>query len=162
MCPAVVIGVHVYAEPDRLAETLQSLQTQGQPGASIVLLPDGPDAALAAALAADPALAGIPRWATAGPQGAPACFNRLASRTDAAVVVFVESGTVLGPGCLAMLLAALEVPGRGLAGPSTNRSLECAGGLRRGWRTRPGPDRSAGPPALRHDSAHPGTPVQPG
>jgi O-antigen biosynthesis protein len=122
MCSAVVIGVHAHAEPDHLAETVRSVRTQGQAGASIVLLPDGPDAALAAALTADPLLAGLPRWGTTEPLGAPACFNRLASRSDAAVVVFVESGTVLGPGCLAMLLEALAVPGRGLAGPSTNRS----------------------------------------
>ena len=50
------------------------------------------------------------------------CFNRLASRSDAAVVVFVESGTVLAPGCLRLLVEALAEPGRGLAGPSTNRS----------------------------------------
>jgi len=122
MCPAVMIGVHAHAEPDHLTETVRSLQTQGQTGASIVLLPDGPDAALAAALTANPALAGLPRWGTAEPLGAPACFNRLVSRSDAEVVVFVESGTVLGPGCLTRLLAALAVSGRGLAGPSTNRS----------------------------------------
>ena len=112
----------MHAEPGHLIETVRSLQAEGQGSVDIVLLPDGPDAALAAALTTDPALAGLPQWGTAEPLGAPACFNRLASRSDAAVVVFVESGTVLGPGCLAMLLEALEVPGRGLAGPSTNRS----------------------------------------
>ena len=61
-------------------------------------------------------------WGTAEPLGPPACFNRLAARTDAAVVVLVESGTVLGPGCLRLLVEALDRPGRGLAGPSTNRS----------------------------------------
>ncbi len=34
----------------------------------------------------------------------------------------MESGTVLGPGCLSLLVQALAQPGRGLAGPSTNRS----------------------------------------
>ena len=38
------------------------------------------------------------------------------------MVVLVESGTVLGPGCLSLLVEALAQPGRGLAGPSTNRS----------------------------------------
>ena len=38
------------------------------------------------------------------------------------MVVLVESGTVLGPGCLPLLVEAVARPGRGLAGPSTNRS----------------------------------------
>ncbi len=122
MCSAVVVGVHAHAEPEHLIETVRSVQADGQEGAELVLLPDGPDAALSAALADAPALAGLPQWGTAEPLGAPACFNRLATRSDAPVVVFVESGTVLGPGCLTMLVQALEVPGRGLAGPSTNRS----------------------------------------
>ena len=75
MCPAVVMGVHAHAEPDRLTETVRSLQAQDQAGAAIVLLPDGPDAALAAALTADPVLAGLPRWESAEPLGAPACFK---------------------------------------------------------------------------------------
>jgi O-antigen biosynthesis protein len=122
MCSAVVVGIHAHAEPEHLIETVRSLEAQGQAGAAVVLLPDGPDAAMSAALAAEPTLSALPQWGTAEPLGAPACFNRLASRSNAAIVVFVESGTVLGPGCLAMLTAALAVPGRGLAGPSTNRS----------------------------------------
>jgi len=122
MRSAVVVGVHTHAEPERLIETVRSLQAQRQDGTQIVLLPDGPDAAMSAALTADPALADLPRWGTAAPLGAATCFNRLASRSNAAVVVFVESGTVLAPGCLAMLMQALADPGRGLAGPSTNRS----------------------------------------
>ena len=122
MRSAVVVGVHAHAEPERLIETVRSLQAQRQDGTQIVLLPDGPDAAMSAALTADPALADLPRWGTAAPMGPAICFNRLASRSDAAVVVFVESGTVLAPGCLAMLVEALADPGRGLAGPSTNRS----------------------------------------
>ena len=106
----------------RLVETVRSLQADGRDGAGIVLLPDGPDAALSAALTTEPALTSLPQWGTAEPLGAPACFNRLAARTDAAVVVLVESGTVLGPGCLRLLVEAIAQPGRGLAGPSTNRS----------------------------------------
>ncbi len=122
MRPGVVVGVHAHAEPARLVETVRSVQAGGGEAAEIVLLPDGPDAALSAALTAEPALATLPQWGTAEPLGPPACFNRLASRTDAAVVVLVESGTVLGPGCLRLLVEALARPGRGLAGPSTNRS----------------------------------------
>ena len=119
----VVVGVHAHAEPARLVETVRSLQAGGDDSAGLVLLlPDGPDAALSAALTTEPTLTNLPQWGTAEPLGPPACFNRLAARTDAAVLVLVESGTVLGPGCLRLLVEALAQPGRGLAGPSTNRS----------------------------------------
>ena len=116
------MGVHAHAEPARLVETVRSLRAGGEDGVGIVLLPDGPDAALSAALTTEPTLTSLPQWGTAEPEGPPACFNRLASRSDAAVVVLVESGTVLGPGCLRLLVEALAKSGRGLAGPSTNRS----------------------------------------
>lgn len=122
MRPSVVVGVHAHAEPVRLVETVRSVQAGGGGGAGLVLLPDGPDGALSAALATEPTLTSLPQWGTAEPLGPPACFNRLASRTDAAVVILVESGTVLGPRCLRLLIEALAQPGRGLAGPSTNRS----------------------------------------
>jgi glycosyltransferase involved in cell wall biosynthesis/GT2 family glycosyltransferase len=122
MGPAVVLGVHAHAEPARLVETVRSLPAGGAGDAAVVLLPDGPDAALAAALTAEPTLAGLPHWGTAEPLGPAACFNRLASRSDASVVILIESGTVLGPGCLTLLAEALAQPGQGLAGPSTNRS----------------------------------------
>ena len=38
------------------------------------------------------------------------------------MVILIESGTLLGPGCLSLLVQALARPGPGLAGPSTNRS----------------------------------------
>jgi O-antigen biosynthesis protein len=135
MRPTVVVGVHAHAEPARLAETIQSLRASGEDSARIVLLPDGPDAALCAALTAEPALAGLPQWGTAEPLGPAACFNRLARGSDSAVVVLVESGTVLGPGCLRLLVEALAVPGQGLAGPSTNRSWNEQGvfGGARAW-----------------------------
>src|SRR5580692_8780135 len=132
MRPTVVVGIHAHAEAARLADTVLSLRAARADGAEIVLLPDGPDAALAAALAAEPELVGLPQWGTAEPLGPPACFNRLAARSDAAVVVLVEGGTVLGPGCLALLLQALDYPGRGLAGPSTNRSWNEQGVFGRG------------------------------
>jgi hypothetical protein len=120
MGQGVAVGVHAHAEPARLVQTVWSLRDSG--AGSVVLLPDGPDAELTAALATDPALAGLPQWGTKDPLGPPACFNRLAAGTDAAVVVLVESGTLLAPGCLALLVQALDQPGTGLAGPSTNRS----------------------------------------
>lgn len=118
----VVVGIHAHAEPEHLVETVRSVRADGMDGAGIVLLPDGPDAALAAALVADPVLAVLPQWGSQEPAGPPACFNRLAAGSDAAVAVLLESGTVLGPGCLPLLLKALARPERGLAGPSTNRA----------------------------------------
>ncbi len=121
MRTGVVVGIHAHAEPERLVETVRWAQYGG--GADeIVLLPDGPDAALSAALRSEPTLAHLPQWGTPEPLGAPACFNRLASATEAAVVVLLESGTLLGPGCLSSLVEALDHPGHGLAGPSTNRA----------------------------------------
>ena len=122
MGAGMVVGVHAHAEPAGLVETVRSLRAGGAGNAQVVLLPDGPDATLTAALTTEPTLAGLPQWGTAEPLGPPACFNRLASRSDASVVVLVESGTVLGPGCLSLLAEALAQPGWGLAGPSTNRS----------------------------------------
>ena len=122
MSPRLVVGVHAHAEPDRLVQTVRSLPAAGAGDAAVVVLPDGPDAAMATALRSEPALAGLPQWGTAEPLGPPACFNRLAARSDAQVVVLVESGTVLGPDCLSLLVQALAQPGRGLAGPSANRS----------------------------------------
>ena len=118
----VAVGVHAHAKPDRLVQTVWSLRDGGAGDATVVLLPDGPDDELAAAPATDPALASLPQWETAEPLGAPACFNRLASGTDTAVVILIQSGTLLGPGCLSLLVQALDRPGQGLAGPSTNRS----------------------------------------
>ena len=119
---------------------MRSLQADGADDAVVVLLPDGPDAALGAALKAEPTLADLPQCGTAEPLGPPACFNRLAARSDAAVVVLVESGTVLGPGCLSLLVQALAQPGRGLAGPSTNRSWNEQARVPRRGPVRRGPD----------------------
>src|ERR1700749_629412 len=105
MRTGVVVGIHAHAEPERLVDTVRWLQYGG--GADeIVLLPDGPDASLSAALRSEPTLAHLPQRGTAEPLGAPACFNRLASASKAAVVVLLESGTLLGPGCLSSLVEA--------------------------------------------------------
>jgi glycosyltransferase involved in cell wall biosynthesis len=53
-------------------------------------------------------------------RSAPACFNRLAAETDAAVVVLLESGAIPAAGTLDRLAAALGAPRAGIAGPSTN------------------------------------------
>lgn len=116
----VCIGVHVHSEPARLQATLNSLRANTALPAEYMLLPDGPDTATQTALAG---LAALPQLATARPFGAAACFNRLAAASAASVLVLLESGSLVGPGWLDHLLAALDAdPRHGLAGPSTNRA----------------------------------------
>jgi glycosyltransferase involved in cell wall biosynthesis len=122
MRSGVCVGVAVHAEPARLADTVRFLRAHTRPDIRLVLLPDGPDEPTAAALGGDPGLAVIDQWATAEPQGMAACFNRLASRSPAGVVVLLESGALVGPRWLDLLLAAVDRDGCGLAGPSTNVS----------------------------------------
>ncbi len=119
---AVCIGVAVHAEPACLATTVAFLRAYTDSGVRLVLLPDGPDEPTASALITDPELAAIEQWATPDPRGMAACFNRLATRSQADVVVLLESGAFVGPRWLELLLAALDQPGCGLVGPSTNVS----------------------------------------
>jgi glycosyltransferase involved in cell wall biosynthesis len=116
----VAIGVYVHAEPDRLHATLAALRAHTVPGFELWLLPDGPDPPIRAKMRT---LADIPRSATEAPRGAAACFNRLTRISNAETVVLLESGTIVGPGWLEPLLAALAADARhGLASPSTNRA----------------------------------------
>ena len=116
----VVIGIPVYEEPVRLLSTLASLAAHTSPDTEIVLLPDGPDAAMTRALAG---LRGFRQSSSTEPRGSPACFNRLTRLADADVVVLLESGAMVSPGWLDRILAALSAqPNHGLAGPSTNRA----------------------------------------
>ena len=112
----------VHAEPARLADTIRLFRAHTSPDVGLVLLPDGPDEPTAAALRDDPGLTALEQWASPEPLGMAACFNRLARRSPAGVVVLLESGALVGPGWLELLLAALGREGCGLAGPSTNLS----------------------------------------
>jgi hypothetical protein len=82
----ICIGIHVHAEPRRLHTTLNSLSTYTTQSVSLLLLPDGPDEATSAALAA---LRELPQSGTGEPLGPPACFNRLATSTDADILVLL-------------------------------------------------------------------------
>ena len=113
----VAVGIHVHAEPARLAGTLAALERQGPHRLELLLLPDGPDTATEAAIAG----LGLARSGTPQAAGPPACFNRLAAGSDAEVVILLESGAIPAPGAIAKLVRALA-DGAGLAGPSTNRS----------------------------------------
>src|SRR4051812_20376822 len=114
----ITIGIQVHAEPERLDATLTRIQRYTAGTYDLLLLPDGPDEATAAALARHD---GLKQSGTANPLGAAACFNRLARDTASRLVVLLESGSLVGPGWLEYLKAALEThPANGLAGPSTN------------------------------------------
>jgi O-antigen biosynthesis protein len=121
MADSICVGVAVHAEPDRLLETLRQLARHTGTEVSVVLLPDGPDEPTAEALRSHGELTAYPQRATSAPQGGAACLNRLTAQCTADVVVLLESGALVGPGWLELLLAALRRPGCGLAGPSTNR-----------------------------------------
>lgn len=114
----VLIGVHVHAEPARLRATLAALAAQTHVPHELLLLGDGADTETTLALRA---LDDIRQSSTTQPRGAPACFNRLASHA-ADVIVLLESGTIVGPRWLELLLDAMTKPGVGLAGPTTNTS----------------------------------------
>jgi GT2 family glycosyltransferase len=114
----VSVGIHVHAQPQQLYATLAGVRRNTEYAVQIVLLPDGPDAETKAALSK---LDDLLQLATDQPLGAPACFNRLVTSADADLYVLLESGSLVGPGWLAHLVAALDAdPAHGLAGPSTN------------------------------------------
>ena len=114
----IAIGVYVHAEPERLRATLAALQAHTPPGYDLLLLADGPDAETQAALGQMSSLA---QSATEAPAGTAACFNRLCARTEADILVLLESGVLVGPGWADALTAALTADAaHGLACPSTN------------------------------------------
>ncbi|WP_433727407.1 glycosyltransferase [Actinoplanes sp. CA-051413] len=118
----LTVGVHVHAEPARLLATLAALDAALPAGAAVMLLPDGPDAETARALARHPVLSDLPQSGTSSPGGPPACFNRLAAAADGGDIILLESGARPAPDALTTLAAALASSARiGLAGPSTNR-----------------------------------------
>lgn len=121
MAETICVGVAVHAEPARLLDTLRQLTRHTGPTVSVVLLPDGPDEPTAEALRGHGELTAYPQWGTSTPRGGAACLNRLAAGCTADVMVLLESGALVGPGWLELLLSALRRPGCGLAGPSTNR-----------------------------------------
>jgi glycosyltransferase involved in cell wall biosynthesis len=126
----IAIGVHVHAEPHILQATLAALDAHGGAGCELLLLPDAPDLEICNALAGLPQ---IRQSATDKPLGAAACFNRLARETAADTIILLESGTIVSPGWLEKLLAALSAdPSHGIASPSTNRAWNQLGAFPRG------------------------------
>jgi glycosyltransferase involved in cell wall biosynthesis len=123
--PRVCIGIHARGDAARLNATLRHLALHTPAAAQCLLLIDGDDADLRAGLS------NHRQWpvsATDDARGAPACFNRLLREADADVYVFLESGSLVGPGWLGHLLAALAADdSHGLAGPTTNLAWSVQG-----------------------------------
>lgn len=117
----VDVGIYLQTDPDRLSATLAHLRAASGPiPMRVLLLPDGPDIAMRDALLS---YRDLPQFETPAPGGAAAAFNRLLRASDAPLIVFLEAGSLVGPGWLERLLTALAAdPHHGLAGPSTNRA----------------------------------------
>ncbi len=116
----ICIGIPVTDHPEQLHATLGSLRQNTVLPVRVILLPDAPDAWMRPALQA---LADLTQLNSESPSGSAACFNRLATYSEADVLVLLETGVQVGPGWLDHLLAALDLdPRNGLAGPSTNKS----------------------------------------
>src|SRR5215467_1397320 len=109
----VDIGIHLDSEPERLDATLAHLRAASAIPIRLVLLPDGPDIMMRRALESYRDLT----WSgTDQPRGAAACFNRLLRLSKAPLVVFLEAGSLVGPGWLERLIAVLDAdPKNGLA-----------------------------------------------
>ena len=114
----VCIGIYCHEQPEGLRATVESLRRHTRGRFRLVLLPDGPDAAMQRELRR---YEDIRQNGTAQPLGMAACFNRLATMSRARILVLLESGARVGPRWLEHLLRGLEAhPMNGLAGPSTN------------------------------------------
>jgi glycosyltransferase involved in cell wall biosynthesis/GT2 family glycosyltransferase len=120
--PGLLVGVVLHTDPAALHGTLDALAGALGPDDRVVLVPDGPDPALATALWGDPVLAGLEQLAVDRPLGNAAAFNGLARALagDEGALVFLENGARPAPDALDRLASALRRPGVGLAGPSTN------------------------------------------
>lgn len=114
----LAIGIPPDAEPARLRATLAALNQHTPPGTPLLLLSEAGSAPIEATSGVAPL-----QLRGAHPMGGAAAFNRLASASDARIIVLLECGALVGPGWLERLLGALATDARnGLAGPSTNRA----------------------------------------
>jgi glycosyltransferase involved in cell wall biosynthesis len=116
----ISIGIHVNSDPQRLQTTIESLKANTRQSVEILVFPDGPDRATREYLST---LTYLPQSSTTESRGAPYCFNRLLTGTDADLYMFLESGVQFGMDWIDYLLFALNAdPRHGLVGPSTNRA----------------------------------------
>lgn len=122
------VGVYTRGDAQRLAQTLKFLREGTESPIEIVVLADGVDAATRELLEGE---RGLAVSSSPQPAGAAASFNRLVREREAEIYVFLESGSLVGPQCLARLWAALDAQtNHGLAGPTTNMAWSVQGEFR--------------------------------
>ena len=126
--PSVCVGIHVHSDPARLKETLTHLRANTAVAIDIMLLGDGPTRrpgrrwrSLASTASRRPTSRAAPPPVSIG-----CCAKAMRE-----VLVFLESGSLVGPGWLDTILRRLAAdPRNGLAGPSTNLAWSLQGALR--------------------------------
>ena len=162
MRPGVVVGVHAHAEPARLVETVRSLQGGGEDGAGIVLLPDGPDAELAAALTTEPDAGQSSAMGNRGAAGTARLFQPAGFRQRRGGRGSRRERHGARAGMPATAGGGARRAGAGARRPLHQPLVERAGRVQPRGRVGRGPDRRAGPSALRHGGALAGAAAQPG
>lgn len=118
----VLLGIAVHTDVAALHDTLDALAPALRLDDRLLVMADGPDPAVDAALTTDARVATLDVVSWTEPQGNPVAFNALLARRrgDEAALVFLENGARPAPDAIDRLVTALAAPDVGLAGPSTN------------------------------------------
>jgi glycosyltransferase involved in cell wall biosynthesis len=115
---SVAVGIYVHSEPRQLHSTLAAVRQNTSFPFELLILPDGPDSAASASLHE---LNNVRQLPSDEARGTASSFNRFVRSSNADILVYLESGSLVAPGWLDHILAALDAdPRNGLAGPSTN------------------------------------------
>src|SRR5690242_19980409 len=113
----VTIAVCVHQLPDQFRATLEGVYAHTPGAYDLVVIANGPDPAVDAALAQT----GLRVLRNASALGGAACLNRAFRETASEIVALVESGTIPGPGWLDLLRHPLVSDWScGITGPSAN------------------------------------------
>src|SRR2546423_15719652 len=106
----ISIGIHFDSEAQRLADTLTSLRANSSRAAEVLIFADGtPEIPYSFQV---PDVKFFRESSDPLPQGAAACFNRLAAYSDADILVLLESVARVGQRWLEHLLKALDADPR--------------------------------------------------
>lgn len=112
----LVIGIYCRGQSAALAASLRALWAGTDTDFTPLLLLDGPQPPLPSTWET------LPRLTSLEMLGQGAFINAMKADMPAKVYGFIEAGTLVAPGCIDALLAALlSAPANGLAGPSSNR-----------------------------------------
>ncbi|WP_417356348.1 glycosyltransferase [Gallaecimonas pentaromativorans] len=112
----LVVGIYCRGQGAALAASLRALWAGTDHGFTPLLLLDGPQPPLPSTWET------LPRLSSLEVLGQGAFINAMKAAMPARVYGFIEAGTLVAPGCIDALLAALlAAPANGLAGPSSNR-----------------------------------------